>query len=97
MINFYSETIMSTKVITAHVPLDLAEQVDAYAARMDRSRGWIVKQALADWVRWEEEKHRMTLEAIQEVEAGHVVTDEAMNEWIESLDSNSPLPAPHLR
>ena len=28
-----------TKVLTAHVPLSLAEKVDAMAARLERSRG----------------------------------------------------------
>ncbi len=37
---------METKVLTAHVPLPLAEKVDQIAARLERSRGWIVKQAL---------------------------------------------------
>lgn len=32
-----------TKVGTAHVPRELAEKVDAAAARLERSRGWIVK------------------------------------------------------
>ncbi len=41
---------MSTKVLTAHVPLSLAEKVDEIAARLERSRGWIMKQALAAWV-----------------------------------------------
>ncbi len=38
------------KVLTAHVPLPLAAKIDDYSARLDRSRGWIVKQALEDWV-----------------------------------------------
>jgi predicted transcriptional regulator len=41
---------MHTKVLTAHIPLDLSEKVDGLAARLQRSRGWIVKQALAAWV-----------------------------------------------
>ncbi len=41
---------MDNKVITAHIPLNLAEQVDAAAARLERSRGWIMKQALEDWL-----------------------------------------------
>lgn len=88
---------MSTKVITAHVPLELAEKVDSYAAQLDRSRGWIVKQALADWIFNEEEKDRLTLEAIADVEAGNVVSDETMQEWIESLYTDAPLPPPHER
>ena len=53
-----------TKVLTAHVPLGLAEKVEAMAARLERSRGWVMKQALAAWVDQEEERHRMTLEAL---------------------------------
>ncbi|WOX46584.1 ribbon-helix-helix protein, CopG family, partial [Serratia marcescens] len=30
---------MNTKVITAHVPLPLAEKVDEMAAKLERSRG----------------------------------------------------------
>jgi len=39
---------METKVLTAHVPLSLSRKVDELAARLERSRDWIVKQALAD-------------------------------------------------
>jgi len=39
-----------TKVVTAHLPLRLAERVDEMAARLERSRGWIVKQALEAWM-----------------------------------------------
>ncbi|TGV63940.1 CopG family transcriptional regulator, partial [Mesorhizobium sp. M00.F.Ca.ET.158.01.1.1] len=45
---------MDTKVITAHVPLPLAEKVDQLAARLERPRGWTVKQALSAWVDLEE-------------------------------------------
>ena len=34
---------METKVLTAHVPLPLAEKVDEMATRLERSRGWIVR------------------------------------------------------
>lgn len=36
-----------TKVLTAHVPLPLAEKVDQVALRLERSRSWIMKQALS--------------------------------------------------
>lgn len=83
-----------TKVLTAHVPLDLAEKVDAMAARLERSRGWVMKQALAAWVDQEEERHRMTLEALDEVEAGHVIDHRAVQAWADSLGTETPLPAP---
>jgi hypothetical protein len=47
-------TQKATKVVTAHIPLPLVEKVDRLAARLDRPRSWIVKQALAAWVDREE-------------------------------------------
>ena len=40
---------MTTKVLTAHIPLPLAEKVDQFATRLERSRTWIIKQALSTW------------------------------------------------
>lgn len=85
---------MNTKVLTAHVPLPLAEKVDQIAARMERSRGWIMKQALSAWVDQEEERRRMTLEAMSDVEAGLVIDHQSVQAWAESLSSNKPLPVP---
>ena len=83
-----------TKVLTAHVPLGLAQKVDAMAARLDRSRGWVMKQALAAWVDQEEERHRMTLEALADVDAGRVIDHQAIQAWADSLGSDRSLPPP---
>ncbi|WP_229733031.1 CopG family ribbon-helix-helix protein [Sphingomonas psychrolutea] len=80
--------------MTAHIPLDLAAKVDAAASRIDRSRGWVVKQALVAWVDQEDERHRMTLEALADVDAGRIISDEAMETWADSLSSDTPLPRP---
>ncbi|MHB1111183.1 MAG: CopG family ribbon-helix-helix protein [Devosia sp.] len=85
---------METKVVTAHLPLELAERVDEYAARFERSRGWIVKQALAAWIDGEEEKYRLTLEGLADIDAGRVIDDDKVREWIGSLDTDNPLPTP---
>lgn len=83
-----------TRVLTAHVPLGLAEKVDAMAARLERSRGWVMKQALAAWVDQEEERHRMTLEALADVDAGRVIDHQAVQAWADSLGADNPLPPP---
>lgn len=86
---------MNTKVITAHVPLPLAEKVDQIAARMERSRGWIIKQALGAWISQEEERRRLTLEALADVEAGFIIDHQAVQAWAKSLDTDTPLPVPN--
>lgn len=83
-----------TKVLTAHVPLPLAEKVDQLAAKLQRSRGWIVKQALAAWVEQEEERGCLTREALADVDAGRVIDHQAVQAWADSLSSDKPLPVP---
>jgi predicted transcriptional regulator len=83
-----------TKVLTAHIPLPLAEKVDKIAARLERSRGWIVKQALSAWVEQEEERRRLTLEALDDVDAGRVMDHQAVQAWADSLVDEAPLPTP---
>lgn len=77
---------MSTRVLTAHVPQELAEQVDAVAERLERSRGWVVKQALSAWIDQEEERHRLTLEAIADVKAGNFVDQQEIDDWLAGLE-----------
>lgn len=83
-----------TKVITAHVPLPLAEKIDQIASRLERSRGWVVKQALSAWVDQEEERSRLTRDAMAEVDAGRLIDHRAVQAWADSLDTEHPLPAP---
>jgi predicted transcriptional regulator len=95
LINFDSEgSLVETKVVTAHVPTELAAKVDAIAARRDRSRGWIMKQALRAWVEQEEQRYRLTLEALADVDAGRTVDHDDVEKWVDSLDSDRPLPMP---
>ena len=85
---------MDTKVITAHVPIPLVEKVDLMAARLERSRGWIVKQALTAWLEQEEDRRQLTLEALADVDAGQVVDHQAVQAWADSLDTDKPLQDP---
>ena len=84
---------MNTKVLTAHIPLPLAEKVDQLAARLERSRGWIVKQALAAWVDQEEERRRLTLEAMADVDAAQVIDHQTVQAWAASLSADATDPA----
>ncbi len=83
-----------TKVLTAHIPLPLAKKVDQVATRLERSRNWIMKQALAAWIDQEEERERLTREALADVDAGHVVDHQAVQAWANSLDTDDPLALP---
>lgn len=85
---------MNTRVVTAHLPVELADRMDLIAKGIDRPRGWIVKQAVRDWIEREELRDRLTREAMAEVDAGHVVEDEVVRAWVKSLGTDHPLPKP---
>ena len=85
---------MDTKRLTAHVPLPLAKKIDDLAARLNRPRAWIVKQALTAWVGEEEERHRLTLAGMADVTAGRVVDQADVEAWAASLATDQPLPIP---
>lgn len=88
---------MSTRVLTAHVPIDLADKVDQMADRLERSRAWVVKQALATWIDQEEERRNLTLEALAEVDTGNTIDHRSVLAWAESLSTEQPLPLPEPR
>lgn len=84
----------ATKVLTAHLPIPLADKVDQMALRLERSRGWIMKQALSAWLAQEEERDRLTQEALVDVDNAHVIDHATVQAWAQSLGTEQPLPTP---
>ena len=76
---------VDTRVVTAHLPADLAEKLDGLAERLDRPRGWIVREAIASFVALEEKRHRLTLEALADVHAGRTLGHAEIELWAEGL------------
>jgi predicted transcriptional regulator len=85
---------MDTTVLTTQLPTSLADQVDQLAARIDRSRDWIVQQALGAWIDREERQRSMTLEGMADVDAGRFIDQSSMEAWADSLDTDKPAAAP---
>lgn len=76
---------MSKRVVTAHLPVQLAEKLDGLAQRLDRPRGWLVKEALEAYVDLAEERHRQTLAALDEVDGGKVLAHAEVRDWAARL------------
>lgn len=76
---------MKTRVVTSHLPADLADKLDGLAEHLDRPKGWIVKEAIASYVALEEERYRMTLEALEDVDAGRTVDHAEIEDWASRL------------
>jgi predicted transcriptional regulator len=64
------------RVVTAKLPTELAIRLDEMAGRMDRTRSWIIKQAVAQWLVEEERFFQLTLEALKSMDDGRTFTQE---------------------
>lgn len=64
------------RVITAKLPDDLVSKMDEVADRIDRSKSWIVRQAIAEWLAEEERRYELTLEALRSVDEGRTIPHE---------------------
>jgi hypothetical protein len=60
---------MEAKVLAAHVPRQLASWVDRLAMRRSAHGGWNMKMAVTTWLDQEEERRRLTLDALADVDA----------------------------
>ena len=60
-------------------------KIEAHANRLERSKGWIIKEALADWVDREEARDRLTQEALLDIDRGLFVSHEEVEDWLKDL------------
>jgi len=71
-----SEMAEDGRVVTAKLPDDLVSRMDEVADRMDRSKSWIVRQAVAEWLAEEQRRYDLTLEALKSVDEGRTFTQQ---------------------
>ena len=72
-------------VVTTRLDPATTEALDALAARLDRSRAWIISKAVATYVEEKTEFLDFIQEGEEAIERGDVYTQEQMEEWVQSL------------
>jgi len=84
-------------VTSVRLQPDVEAGLDAVTEKLQRSRNWIINEAVREYVarqslddlRWKE-----TLEAIDDVAAGRVVDGDAVHRWMRSWGTANELPIP---
>jgi predicted transcriptional regulator len=71
------------RVVTAKLPDELVSRIDEVADRIDRSKSWIVRQALMEWLAEEQRRYELTLEALKDVDEGRTIPHEDVLAMIE--------------
>ncbi|MBH8563110.1 CopG family ribbon-helix-helix protein [Nostoc sp. CENA67] len=78
---------------------DLEEKLEVTAAKLQRTKGWIINDALRQYIAREEQKLRMleeTQEAIADIQAQRVVSGEEVMKWLETWGTTVETPAPKI-
>lgn len=76
---------------------ELISAVESLAQKLDRSKNYIINQAIKDYVdRQNQEAQRWadTLEALENVSKGELVDGEQVSQWLESWGSENELSPP---
>jgi predicted transcriptional regulator len=64
------------RVVTAKLPDDLVSRMDEVADRIGRTKSWIVRQAVSEWLAEEQRRYELTLEALKSVDEGRTIPHE---------------------
>jgi len=76
---------METKMLDAHIPLPLAERLDALALDLALPRDEIVIEAIAAWLDSEERRRIVALRTIAAANTIVVVEQDRVIDWADSL------------
>ena len=72
------------RVVTANLPNELVSRLDEISARIDRSKSWIVREAVVEWLAEEQRRFEFTLEAITSMDEGRSFTQEEVEKHVAS-------------
>jgi predicted transcriptional regulator len=71
------------RVVTAKLPDALVSRLDEVADRIERSKSWIVRQAVTEWLAEEQRRYEFTLEALKDVDEGRTIPHEEVLAMVE--------------
>lgn len=84
-------------VTTVRLQAEVELQLDAIASRLHRSKGWVINQALAEYIdkqQLEQERWQQTLDAMESAAQGKVVDAGEVHDWLSSWGTDKELDAP---
>lgn len=76
---------LTKQTISAQVSVELAAAVENLAIELDRSKSWIIKEALTSMLAEREKRHQNILAGLADVDAGRVVSHSEMVDFTSGL------------
>lgn len=84
-------------VTTVRFQADVEQQLEAIANRLQRSKGWVINQALSEYIdkqQREQDRWQQTLDAMASAAQGKVVDASEVHNWLNSWGTENEQDAP---
>jgi predicted transcriptional regulator len=82
---------------TVRLQAEVEQHLEAIASRLHRSKGWVINQALSEYIekqQLEQERWKQTLQAMESAAQGKVVDAKEVHSWLNSWGTESEKGAP---
>lgn len=86
-------------VTTVRLQPELEAHLGATAEKLHRSKSWVINQALKEFFErqaLEQSRWQETLQAMESVAQGNVVSGDAVKTWLNSWGADDELPPPKV-
>ena len=86
-------------MISVRMSDQLMTELESISEKLDRSKGWIIKDALSQYIARIEQNERIlreTRQALSEIESGNFVDGEEVMDWIESWGTEDVKSSPKI-
>ena len=80
-----------TTVVTARISSEIVADLDRLATHYDRSRAWLIANAIDQYMKHENELHDFIKVGIDEADRGNVISHSKMEAWFEERVENRAL------
>lgn len=84
-------------VTTVRLQAEVEHQLEAIANRLHRSKGWVINQALSEYIdkqQLEQDRWKQTLDAMESAAEGKVVNASEVHNWLRSWGTENEQDAP---
>lgn len=84
-------------VTSIRIEDEIEPVLEAAAKDMRRSKGWIINEALREYLQnreLEKQRWQETLEALEDIRMGRVVDGDKVHAWLKSWGTENELPPP---
>lgn len=86
-------------VTTVRFRPEVEAELDEMAQRLDRSKGWLINEAMAEYLERHRQEHyrwRQTLDAMESAARGNVASGEDVHAWLRTWGEDDELPPPKV-